>query len=215
MLSDRRAHDERVYSVKRAGHFCLEQKKGWLQNRISTAARAKNRTQQDNKPQKERFPLPFEACFLHDSFGAGVLRQLLLGFSLLSVPPAGRLRAPPGSPHRDGAQGSPCRGAIPRSQSGTSIPEHVPAPKRPAKSQPETPCRDATPERHTKPPHRSAAPSPAPECPTGTPHRYDARLLRNRKRDAFLPSSTKNKQSLVPVRGPEKLSSGAACKIVE
>lgn len=84
---------------------------------------------------------------------------------------------------------------------------------------PSPPHRSATPspapKRHTKPPHRRAAPSPAPECPTGTPHRYDARLLRNRKRDAFLPSSTKNKQSLVPVRGPEKFSAGAACKIVQ
>ena len=158
----------------------------------------------NSRPRKKQNPTSLRRSvsrfllrlFLHNLFGAGVLRQLLFGFSLFSVPPAGRLRAPPGSPHRDGAQGSPCRGAIPRSQSGTSIPEHAPAPKRPAKSQPdprtnpragapyqattpkrrtkpraETPCRDATPERHTKPPHRSAAPTPTPECHTGTPHR--------------------------------------------
>lgn len=191
----------------------------------------KNRTQQDNKPQKERFPLPFEACFLHDSFGAGVLRQLLFGFSLFSVPPAGRLRAPPGSPHRDGAQGSPCRSAIPRSQSGTSIPEHTPAPKRPAKSQPdprtkpraETPYQATAPKRHAKPragmPYQATAPKCHAKPRAGMPYRNTSSIrctaFAKPQTGRSPPSSTKNKQSLVPVRRPEKLSSGAACKIVE
>ena len=124
-----------------------------------------------------------------------------------------------GTARREVRAGARSQGHNPKHPYQSTPPHRSAAPSPPpechTKSQPETPCRDATPERHTKPPHRSAAPSPAPECPTGTPHRYDARLLRNRKRDAFPPSSTKNKQSLVPVRGPEKLSSGAACKIVE
>ncbi len=85
------------------------------------------------------------------------------------------------NPERPYQSTPPHRSGLP-SRSPTPAPS--PAPKRHTKPPHRSATPSPAPECHTKPPHRSATPSPAPECPTGTPHRYDARLLRNRKRDA-------------------------------
>ena len=114
----------------------------------------KNRTQQDNKPQKERFPLPFEACFLHNLFGVGVLRQLLLGLA----PPFCAVCGQAASAAGQSAQGR---------RAGKSVPERDPKVTTRnihtrARPRTEAACQVAARPPHQAP-HRNAIPSHSPE----------------------------------------------------